>query len=52
MAISTVISQCEMWVDNEPDISSDAARSSKVYEFDANISTLKVAEELTTYGEE
>lgn len=48
MAISTVISQCEMWTDNVMEVSENTA---VVYEYTPNVELSMVAEESIPYGD-
>ena len=46
MAINTVISQCEMWVDND----TESVTENMIYEEMSDTMELKVAEELVSYN--
>ena len=50
MAINTVISQCEMWVDNPMEAASYPEHDTKIYEYAVSGQNAKVADESSPYA--
>ena len=49
-AINTVISQCEMWVDNPMEAASYPEHDTKIYEYAVSGQNAKVADESSPYA--